>query len=144
MIMNSRNAAFTLIEMLVVVGMLGILMAATFGGVGQARNRARVAKATAEVRELTNAILSYEAAEGDLEMIAQSPKDATEGNLKDLLGASGKPVYLNAPIVNGAFRDPWGTPYRYRVIKEAVASSVDLSESFAATVTFPNRDRRLR
>lgn len=137
------RAAFTLVEMLVVVGMLGILMAATFGGVGQARNRARVAKANAEVRELVNAILAYEAAEGDLEMLADSPKDATEGNLRDLLGGTGRPVYLNAPLVAGAFRDPWGTPYRYRIIKEVISSSGDMSETFSATVTFPNRDRRL-
>ena len=134
-----------MIEMLVVLGMLGILMGVTFGGIGRARSRARVSKATAEVRELVNAILSYEAANGEAySMIAGDPKDATGSNLKDLLGNSGGPVYLNAPLMGDAFRDPWGTPYRYRVIQETISAADGMSEGVSATVTFPNRQRGVR
>ena len=146
---HSRSA-FTMIEMLVVLGMLGILMGVTFGGVGRARSRARITKATAEVRELVNAILSYEAAEGaDFRLIAETPMDATESNLGELLGIDGtdgrKPVvYLNAPIVGNAFRDPWGTPYRYQIIQTVISSSDGMSESVSASVTFPNRQRGVR
>jgi prepilin-type N-terminal cleavage/methylation domain-containing protein len=144
---SRSRRAFTLIEMLVVIGMLGILMGVTFGGVGRARSRARVAKAHTEVRELVNAILACEAAEGELDLAA-SPTDAMSGEavIQKLLGNlnSGKPVYLNAPIPAGAFRDPWGTPYRYRIVGKAVSSAAGTSERVSATVTFPNRGRGIR
>lgn len=142
---TSSRSAFTMIEMLVVLGMLGILMGVTFGGIGSARSRARVAKATAEVRELVNAILAYEVGQGrDFDLIAASPQDATESNIKDLIGDGGGPVYLNAALDGGAFRDPWGTPYRFRVIPETVSSEGGMAESVSATVTFPNRQRGQR
>ena len=142
---TSSRSAFTMIEMLVVLGMLGILMGVTFGGIGSARSRARVAKATAEVRELVNAILAYEVGKGrDFDIISSSPKDATEGNLQGLMGGNNEPVYLNAALVDGAFRDPWGTPYRFRVIPETISSAGGLTESVSATVTFPNRQRGQR
>jgi hypothetical protein len=57
------------------------------------------------------------------------------------LGKGGGPVYLNAPITGGAFRDPWGTPYRVRIgMRQENAET----EKFSATVTFPNRHRNVR
>ena len=134
-----RREAFTLMEMMVVIGMLGVLMGVTFSGIGQARTRARVAKANAEVRELVNAILAYEAAEESLP-VTQGPVDATETALADLLGNSGGPVYLNVPV-KGAFLDPWGKPYRFRIGLEQESGE---EEKFSATVTFPNRHRNVR
>ena len=48
-------------------------------------------------------------------------------------------MYLNAQMVNGAFRDPWGEPYRFRLLTET--SQNKESEIFGASVTFPNRQR---
>ncbi len=135
-----RREAFTLMEMMVVIGMLGVLMGVTFSGVGQAQRRARVAKANAEVRELVNAILAYEAAEESLP-VTPDPVDATDAALADLLGNSGGPVYLNVPMSGGKFLDPWGTPYRFRIGLEQESGDM---ENFSATVTFPNRQRNLR
>ena len=138
---NRSTNAFTLIEMMVVTGMLAILMGVAFSGIGQARNQARVAKANTEVRELVNAILSYEAANEELD-VAPTGTEATEGNIQNLLGLGGsKTVYLNAPMVRGAFRDPWGTPYKYRVVEARVD---DDRTTGSASVTFPNRQREVR
>ena len=52
--------AFTLVELLVVVGMIAILTGAVGVSVSDARARAREMKALAEVKEMTNAILAYE------------------------------------------------------------------------------------
>jgi len=127
-------------EMLVVIGMLGVLMGVTFSGIGQARTRARVAKANAEVRELVNAILAYEAAEEDL-AVTPEPVEANETTLQYLLGNSGGPVYLNMKSRDGVFRDPWGQPYRFRVGLKIQSSS---AEKMSATVTFPNRHQHAR
>lgn len=54
------KSAFTLVELLVVVGMIALLTGAVGTSVSESRARARVAKAQAEVKEMTNAILGYE------------------------------------------------------------------------------------
>ena len=138
------SMAFTLIEMLVVLGMLGILMGVAFSGIGQARSQARIAKANSEVRELLNAWLSYEAAWDDWPITVNGDNlDADTGNLKELMGGNEeKVVYLHAQLVNGAFRDPWGTPYRFRLLDQSKSSNANKTkESFGASITFPNRDR---
>ena len=141
---SSRLSAFTLIEMLVVTGMLGILMGVAVTGLGQAKKQARVAKANVEIRELVNAWLSYESAYDDWPVSVEGEElEATEENLKDLLGGGNRDmVYLNAPIVAGAFRDPWGTPYKFRLLQNSGAGKV--SDEFSMSIAFPNRHRYLR
>jgi len=137
------STAFTLIEMMVVMGMLGILMGVAFSGIGKARTQARVAKANVEVRELINAWLSYEAAYDDWPVQINGELEATAGNLKDLLGKGDDAVvYLNAQLVNGAFRDPWGTPYKFRLLSESGQDEV--TETFSASIAFPNRFRSVK
>ncbi len=140
---NRATMAFTLIEMMIVTGMLGVLMGVTFSGLGQARKQAKITKANAEIRELMNAWLAYEAAYDDwpLEMKGDMI-EATEENLKELLdGNQDQTVYLNANMERGAFRDPWGMPYRFRLVYEDDQNK--MTEDFEATVTFPNRHRHL-
>lgn len=138
---NNRSNAFTLVEMLVVLGMISILMAVTFSGIGQAKTRARVVKANAEIRELMNAWLAYEASYDDWPAAIEGDNlEANENNLSELLGKNDtKTVFLNAEMVNGAFRDPWGTPYRFRVMKGTQQNKS--SDEFWAAITFPNRHR---
>lgn len=140
--MQSANRGFTLIEMLTVVGMLGILMGVSATAIARAQEQARIAKANAEVRQLIGAWLAYEAAydgwpvpppEGGTEV------EATESVLKELLGqGENKSAFLNAPIVNGAFRDPWGKPYKLRFKKRTQS---DIEDTFGTAISFPNRNR---
>lgn len=138
---SARLNAFTLVEMLIVTGMIGVLLGVAATGLGQAKKQARITKANVEVRELVNAWLSYEASFDDwpIAMAANEDTEATEDNLKDLLGGDGELVFLNAPIVNGAFRDPWGTPYHFRLISET--GQDQQTDEFSMSVTFPNRER---
>ena len=138
---NRSKQAFTLMEMLVVIGILGMLMGVAFSGLGRARARAKVAKANAEVRELVNAILAYEAAEGQLK--EKDDAEASGEDIKFLTGGNGGDVYLNVELVDGAFLDPWGRPYRFR-IGLGTSFSDSNAEKFSATVTFPNRQRGLK
>ncbi len=136
------SQAFTLLELMVVVGMLGIIMSAAFSGIGHAKGQARAAKANAEVRELLGAWLAYESSYDDWPaQVSGGELDATASALKELLGENDtQTVYLNAQMVRGAFRDPWGTPYRFRILERSNESKV--TETFGASVTFPNRHRR--
>ncbi len=135
------RGAFTLIEMMVVTGMLGVLMAVSVSGVGQARRQARITKANTEMRELINAWLSYEAAHDDWPVeISGDEIIADQSALKELLGENEeKAVYLNAQLSGGMFLDPWGHPYRLRLLYETRQNPV--TDEFNASVTFPNRNR---
>lgn len=141
--MKHSDRGFTLIEMLVVVGMLGILMATAATGVSRAKGQARVTKANTEIRQLIGAWLAYEAAYDDWpENLPEGEAvDATEDKLKELLGKGSinkDIVFLNAQMVNGAFRDPWGMPYKLRFLKRP---QTVLQDQFSGAISFPNRGR---
>ena len=138
--------AFTMIELIVVVGMIAILMATMGVSTVQARRRALIAKATKEAKEMTNAILSFEQyAEGrTLEQYAKgSWADCTESSMAMILGkVSGGngnqiPVLYNAKLVNGVLVDPWGRPYQYMIEKCTGWEGTDVPKLLTAPV-LPN------
>lgn len=123
--MNSNKRGFTLVELMVVVGMLAVLMSSMTFSVNSAREKAKVQKATAEVKVISQAILAYEnfaQARGD-DLPSLSDAEATASTLNFLLGegdttASGQrmPALLQASLKNNTtIVDPWGTPYRVKI-----------------------------
>lgn len=117
---------FTLVELLVVIAMIAIISAAMTASVSKARIRSRVALATQETRELTNAILAYENYASDRSLSGQvtgsSWRDCTESALGFVLGnAQGEsgsvPVLFHGSVKRGMIRDPWHKPYQYMVEK---------------------------
>ena len=127
----SMKRGFTLIELLVVVAMLAILMGAITTSVSSARARARIQKATSDVKVISQAILSYEIWNGD-ELPPMERADADSGSLGFLIGkgnakgATGAnsgtelPVLLQAQLQGGKMVDPWGTPYKVTIRQNAV------------------------
>jgi len=118
--------AFTLLELMVVIGMIAVLMGAMGVSVTKARTRAKISKATQEAKEMTTAILAFEQyAEGHtLDNYAKgSWSPCTEGSMAMILGGvkgdNGEqvPVLFNAAIRNGKILDPWGNPYEYMIEK---------------------------
>lgn len=122
--MISNKRGFTLVELLVVVGMLAVLMGSMTFSVNSARDKARVQKATTEVKIVTQAILAYEnyaRAKGQ-DLPSLNDAEANESSLGFLMGdgttASNEkiPVLLQASLRNGTtMLDPWGTPYRIKI-----------------------------
>ncbi len=143
--------AFTLVELLVVIGMIAILVAAMTVSTARARQRGRIAKATQETKEITNAILAYEqyAAGRTLAKHARGGwADCTEGAMAMILGgetgASGEPipVLYNAAVKGGKLLDPWGRPYQFMIQESATLSSGDGtgmgSVNFTTSAALPN------
>lgn len=133
--------AFTLVELLVVVAMIAILMGAASSVVAKAQKRARIARAEADVREMTNAILAYENWDKKhslSSMASGSEQEATDSSLSFILGgktANGNkiPVLYNAAVSSdGSIRDPWGTPYRFKIEK---AGGIEVKDSVIKSMT---------
>ena len=117
--------AFTLIELLVVIAMITVIMGAMTTSISAARERARIQKATSDVKVVSQAILSYEnyVRGGKYELPAMKDADAGADSLGFLLGKGGSaesggeiPVLLQASLDGGGkMRDPWGTPYKVTI-----------------------------
>ena len=128
------HGAFTLVELLVVIGMIAVLTGAMTAAVNRARERARMQKATNDVKVISQAILAYEIWNGD-ELPTMGSRGSAAGGVeatgdslgfllgkdtaKGVAGGSGDgelPVLLMAQLKkNGKIVDPWGTPYRVTI-----------------------------
>lgn len=116
---GANRGGFTLVELLVVVGMIALIMGAFSVSMSSAMERAKVQKATSEVKSLTQAILAYEnyMQEGDT-LPELTRKEASKASIGFLLGATATsgykvPVLIQAALSgdSGVMRDPWGSPY---------------------------------
>jgi len=144
MTLNDRRG-FTLVELLVVVAMIAVILGAISTSVSAAQNRARIQKATSDVKVVSQAILAYETYAGRLPTMEKADADA--GTIGFLIGqgesaqSGGKiPVLLMAALQSGGkMLDPWGTPYRVSIREGAGAASFSTASGSLQTGYFlPN------
>jgi len=137
---------FTLVELLVVVGMIAILGGSMVTSVSSAQMRAKVSKANVDVGEITKAILAYANYEdGTLESVAMEDQAAEESRMAFILGrVQGRggqvPVLYNGAIRNGALTDPWGNPYRVTIKKGEMIRPAGVP-SLSLKLFYPNWHR---
>ena len=124
---NKKNA-FTLVELLVVISIIAFLSAVILGVFNDAREKAKIARAKAELREIRNAIALLETDTGkwlfgcrplvtsDTELLLNNPQSGlmtrpVQGATGDSCGWTSSEVtswngsYITTPI------DPWGRSY---------------------------------
>lgn len=125
-----KTTAFTLIELLIVIAIIGILMSLLFPAVNSAINTARKAQAKNDVTQIASAIVAYEAEYGKLPGLAGSSSDTTISDNKDIIATlTGTQTNENARAITfievgawkkgkggtnstGNFVDPWGNVYK--------------------------------
>ena len=120
--MKSTKSAFTLVELLVVLGIVAMIMAAFTSSMASAQQRAKISRATSEVKLISQAILSYENYDQDNELPSMANQDADQGSIGFLIGNGGAsnsgkiPALLMAQLSSGGkMLDPWGTPYKISI-----------------------------
>lgn len=147
--MTLTKRGFTLVELLVVVAMIAIIMGAMSVSVSGAMERARIQRATAEVKIITQAILAYENETkngADHKLPPLNKADCDASTLGFLLGGesgqSGRiPVLLQASLSgNGKILDPWGHPYKV-TIKETHPKMKNRTTNLQTGFCLPNANR---
>ena len=114
--MISNKRGFTLIELLVVVGMIATILGAMTTSVTAARERARVQKATSDVKVISQAILAYENYANGYDLPTMDKAEAGRDTLGFLVGdgdapksGGALPVLLQAALSGGGkMLDPGG------------------------------------
>ncbi len=134
-------------ELMVVIAMIGIIMAALVTSTAAAQERTRREKALSEVKTITQAILAYENVAKGGELPTMENRDADENSLGFITGKGGASRYggkigsMLAAVYRkgGKMTDPWGTPYKITI--RASAASVRIESAAGAMQTgfyFPN------
>ncbi|MBR1586871.1 MAG: prepilin-type N-terminal cleavage/methylation domain-containing protein [Kiritimatiellae bacterium] len=143
------TSGFTLVELLVVIAMLMLLAGAITSSISSAQKRAKIAQATAEAQEMTNAILAYQHFGDNYQLPIYNNTPATEANMSFILGGetgpNGEklPVLYNASIKGGQILDPWGHPYYVTIrVGRPIHTETDSSDNLKSYVAFPNFNRR--
>ena len=112
-------AAFTLIEIMIVVIIIGILAATIIPQFMGTTNDAKVSAAKSHIAELESAL-------GRFNVHMDRYPTAEEG-LKILVEApAGDESKWRGPYVNQIRNDPWGNPYQYRIPGVHHPTSFDL------------------
>ena len=135
-----RRAGFTLIEMLTVIVLIGILMAAAGLSIRKANELSRNTKAESECRELVNALLEYRSVYRKWPSHNGDQNEVTKDFLKPLIDSGdrdGNPrglVFLNLTLTENTWNDPWGRPYRFYFPDP---KTVQRPKAIEACVSFP-------
>ncbi|MBM4044842.1 MAG: type II secretion system protein [Planctomycetes bacterium] len=150
---KTRRQAFTLVELLTVIAIIGILVGFLLVAVSKARERARRVQVEAEVRELAKAWKAYWVTYGhqhgwpfakDGQGKIRREMDGTA--MKILAGAEDTPTWNPEGLVfmevqteelENGFKDPWGKLYMVDFSSDLITGT----EYYETAVTFPNRDR---
>jgi general secretion pathway protein G len=103
---SSKRNGFTLVELLVVVGILGILAVLAIPNMLSALNRARNKQTFSEMRSLGTALEAYRVDHYAFAVRAQANPEPVADTLSGILDALG--YFSDPPLVDG-----WGNPLLY-------------------------------
>ncbi len=141
---TTRQSAFTLIELLTVLAILGILMGLIISGIMSALNTARRAAASASVHNVAQAVRAYSLDYGKYPAVVE-PSGAPENRFLVVGDAAGLATESNAGLFNTLRAIPAGpntdnslNPRRQRYFEDKVAKSLRPPRSgFADGTSFP-------
>ena len=103
-----RPSAFTLMEMILVLGIIGLLVGAGIYSMGDVLGSGKKKRASADLTTLATAFSNYEMSNGVLPSTEQGVMALVEK-------PSGRPQPQSwSPVMKKLILDPWKNPYNYR------------------------------
>ncbi len=154
---ESLRRGFTLMELMVVIVIISILAASFSYSMSSAQTTARVAKATAEAREIGNAIrlfaLTQENQQEGFEMMGLNSVNGVaeiSSTLSTLLtepsSQNNNVTYFNVTgrgLLHNRLCDPWGNPYMIRV-KRITPDGAKNADAYETILPLEGRHRGLQ
>ncbi|MCE2959458.1 MAG: type II secretion system major pseudopilin GspG [Akkermansiaceae bacterium] len=106
---RTSSKGFTLLEIVIVLGIIGVIIAGSIVGLNKIGEGAKVQRVDADFGNLKAAVLSYK-------MLAGQPPTTQQGLEALFVKPSSPPVpkRWSTAGTKGVPTDPWGAPYRYR------------------------------
>ncbi len=137
---------FTLVELMVVLGLLALLMTSMTAALSRAQKRAKIARAENDVKVISQAILAYEQYDSKHELKTMTNQDADSSSLGFLLGKGGAaqsggqiPTLLMAQLTSGgSILDPWETPYKVSIKQGSARITFGGGGTLQSGFYFPN------
>lgn len=141
-----KNKGFTVLELLIVVGIIAILMGMVGTSAFIARKHAYKAQAQTEVQQLAMAVKSIFLTHKDSKFPLKTGRVRMNSDaLKSFtveIKENEQRAFLEIPtsrLEDGAYLDPWGNMYEYTI--EDVKEEEMPEEVFQIVVSFPNSEK---
>ena len=130
----SEGGAFTLVELMIVVAVIGIVAGIVLAAAGGVQKKAARDQTKAEIKMISVALESFKSMNGVYPTNTNRFSTNFYAHLTNLL--AWKTNQITGTGTNLAILDPYGSAYRYR--SPAQASTTMLSDSFEIWSTGPN------
>lgn len=110
----SAQAGFTLLEIIIVLGILGTLMAVLVGGIGSGGTKAKIKESTVKAANIQAKLLQYQSDVGNL--------PSTADGLQALMANPGSSAKWGGPYFQAEddIKDAWNNPFEYELTAKGV------------------------
>lgn len=125
---SGRDQAFTLVELMVVVAVIGVIAGIVLAAAGGVQKKAARDQAKAEIKTILVGLERYRAANGGYPVVNQPSSSALYTNLTNFM------TFRTNQISGQQVLDPYGYPYWYRLVTSGGNSGASATSMMSESV----------